>query len=70
MPPELRPLIEGLALRRPAPTTATVHRQVTEVVREQGWPTPSYAAVYDVVEAIDPAIAMLAHEGSKRYNLT
>jgi putative transposase len=48
MPPELRLLTEGLALRRPAPTTATVHRQVAEVAREQGWPVPSYAAVHDI----------------------
>ena len=27
MPPELQLLIEGLALRRPPPTIATVHRQ-------------------------------------------
>lgn len=67
MPPELKLLIEGLALHRPAPTTATVHRQVAGVAREQGWAVPSYAAVYDVVEAIDPAMAVLAHEGSKRY---
>jgi putative transposase len=67
MPPDLKLLIEGLALRRPPPTTATVHRQAADLAREQGWPVPSYAAVYDVVEAIDPAMAVLAHEGSKRY---
>jgi putative transposase len=67
MPPDLKLLIEGLALRRPPPTTATVHRQVTDVAREQGWPVPSYAAVYDVVRSIDPAMTVLAHEGSKRY---
>jgi hypothetical protein len=27
MPPELQPLIEGLALRGPTPTIATVHRR-------------------------------------------
>jgi putative transposase len=37
MPPELRLLIEGLALRRPPPTIATVHRRAAEVAREQGW---------------------------------
>ena len=67
MPPELQLLIEGLALRRPPPTIATVHRQAAEVAREQGWPVPGYAAVYDVVRSIDPAMATLAHEGSKRY---
>src|SRR6266542_4368677 len=67
MPPELQLLIEGLALRRPPPTIATVHRQAAEVARAQGWPAPGYAAVYDVVQSIDPAMATLAHEGSKRY---
>jgi putative transposase len=67
MPPELQLLIEGLALRRPPPTIATVHRQAAQVARAQGWPVPGYAAVYDVVTSIDPAMATLAHEGSKRY---
>jgi putative transposase len=67
MPPELQLLIEGLALRRPPPTIATVHRQAAEAARAQGWPAPGYAAVYDVVQSIDPAMATLAHEGSKRY---
>ena len=67
MPPELQLLIEGLALRRPPPAIATVHRQAAELARAQGWPVPGYAAVYDVVTSIDPAMAMLAHEGSKRY---
>jgi len=67
MPHDLQLLIEGLALRRPPPTIATVHRQAAEVARAQGWPVPGYAAVYDVVTSIDPAMATLAHEGSKRY---
>ena len=67
MPPELQLLIEGLALRRPSPAIATVHRQAAEVARAQGWAAPGYAAVYDVVRNIDPAMATLAHEGSKRY---
>lgn len=67
MPPDLQVLIEGLALRRPPPTIATVHRQAAGVAREQGWPVPGYAAVYDLVQSIDPAMATLAHEGSKRY---
>jgi putative transposase len=67
MPPELQLLIEGLALRRPPPTIATVHRQAAEVAREQGWAAPGYAAVYDIVQSIDPAMATLAHLGSRRY---
>ena len=63
MPPELQLLIEGLALRRPPPTIATVHRQAAEVARAQGWPAPGYAAVYDVVRNIDPALATLGARG-------
>jgi putative transposase len=39
-------LIEGLALRRLAPTAAQVHRQVAVVAAEQGWPAPAYGNVY------------------------
>jgi len=67
MPPELQLLIEGLALRRPPPTIATIHRRAVEVARVREWPVPGYAAVDDVVQGIDPAMATLAHEGSKRY---
>jgi putative transposase len=67
VPEQLRLLIEGLALRRPAPSTANVARQVAQVAAEQGWPTPSYDVVYDIVCGIDPAMRTLALEGDKRY---
>ena len=66
-PEPLRLLVEGLALRTPAPSAAHVHRQVTAVAEREGWPVPSYSAVYAIIRGIDPATAMLAHEGSKRY---
>jgi putative transposase len=66
-PADLVALIEGLALRRPAPTAAQVHRQVAAVAVEQGWPVPAYGTVYAVIRDIDPAMRMLAHEGTKRY---
>ena len=66
-PEPLRLLVEGLALRTPAPSAAHVHRQVTAVAEREGWPVPSYSFVYAVIRGIDPATAMLAHEGSKRY---
>jgi len=65
--PELQQLIEGLALRKPPPTVASVHRQACTVAEEQGWPTPSYATVYSIIKALDPALVTLAHEGPKRY---
>src|SRR5689334_21772704 len=33
--PDVHKLIEGLALRRPPPTAAQVHRQVTRIAQEQ-----------------------------------
>ncbi len=48
-PQELQLLIEGLALKRPPPSIATIHRDVTAVAQQHGWPEPSYATVHDVV---------------------
>jgi putative transposase len=67
LPPDQVALIEGLALRRPRPSVATIHRQVAAVARERGWPVPSYARVYDIVRALDPALLTLAHGGTKAY---
>ncbi|MEO3861553.1 Mu transposase C-terminal domain-containing protein [Acrocarpospora sp. B8E8] len=66
-PADLRLLIEGLALREPRASIATVARQAAAVARDQGWPIPSYATVYDIVRRIDPAMATLALDGEKRY---
>jgi putative transposase len=66
-PAELIRLIEGLALQRPCPTAATIHRRVMAVAREYGWPAPSYATIAAVLRELDPALACLAHEGAKRY---
>ena len=67
LPEEMRLLIEGLALRRPGPSAAHVHRVVAGVAGEQGWPVPSYATVYAVIRGIDPAMRTLALDGEKRY---
>jgi len=53
MPPDLLALIEGLALRRPPPTIAAVHRQAAEVAGRR-WPAPSYATVYAIVRDLYP----------------
>ena len=66
VPPDLLALIEGLALRRPAPTIAAVHRQAAEVAGRQGWPAPSYGTVYAAVRDLDPALATLAYQ-PERY---
>ncbi|MCA1679483.1 MAG: Mu transposase C-terminal domain-containing protein [Actinobacteria bacterium] len=66
-PAVLVELIEGLALRRPAPPIAFIHRRVVEVAREHEWPAPSYATVHAVVRALDPGLVVLAHDGPVRY---
>ncbi len=68
-PEDLVRLIEGLALRKPAPTAAAVYRQVVGVAEREGWPTPSYSTVYAVIRHLDPALVTLAHDGTKAYRL-
>lgn len=70
LPPELKALIEGLALRKPPPTAALVHRQVRHVAQRNGWPVPNYKQVYRVIKHLDPALLTLAHDGSKTYRTT
>jgi len=70
LPAELVRVIEGLALRRPAPSTATMHRQVREIALQQGWRPPSYSSVYAVVRGLDPGLVSLAHEGPAVYRET
>jgi putative transposase len=67
LPEELVTLIEGLALRRPKPSTAWVHRQAVQVARRESWPEPSYSTVQAIVAALDPALVTLAHEGQRAY---
>ena len=65
--PELVGLIEGLALRRPPPTAAFVHRQAVAVAARQGWPVPSYRTVASLIAQLDPALVTLAHAGTRAY---
>ena len=67
MEPDLKQLIEGLALQKIRPTAAAIYRQVEAVAQQQGWTAPSYSSVYDIVQSLDPALVKLAHEGSKAY---
>ena len=67
LPEELVQFVEGLALRRPAPSAASVQRQVAAVAVRESWPVPSYSSVYAIITAIDPALRALAHDGAKRY---
>jgi len=68
--PELVQLIEGLALRNPPPTAASIHRQIRPIAEQHGWPLPSYRTVHDIIAHIDPGLRTLAHEGAKVYQET
>lgn len=64
---ELVWLVEGLALRRPPPSLADIHRQVVTAARDMNRPAPSYSTVRSIVAALDPGLATLAHRGPVAY---
>lgn len=66
--PTLQQLIEGLALRKPRLSSATIHRQVAEAAKKLGQEPPSYRVVHAVIGNLEPALLTLAHEGSKAYS--
>ena len=55
--------IERLALTRPRPSLAGLHRLAASEAGKSGLPAPSYAAVREIVQALDPALVTLALEG-------
>ncbi|RFA17831.1 Mu transposase C-terminal domain-containing protein [Subtercola boreus] len=66
-PAELVAFIERLALTRPRPSIATLHRLVLAEAQRQDVPAPSYSTVRDIVQALDPALVTLALEGPASY---
>jgi putative transposase len=67
LPTEAIQLIEGLALQTPPRSAASIHRQVSAIAKEQGWPAPSYNRVYTIIKKLDPALLTLAHRGAAAY---
>jgi len=66
--PALQQLIEGMALQKPRMPVATIHREVTEAAKKLGEEPPSYKVVHAVIAKLEPALVVLAHEGSKAYS--
>ena len=64
---ELVRLIEGLALSKPRPSVAAVHRRIAAIARERKLPIPAYSSVHAIASALDPALVTLAHEGHAAY---
>ena len=67
LPAELVETIEGLALRRPEPSKAFIHRRVADIARDRGLPAPSYSTVRAIIAGIDPGLRTLAHHGDAAY---
>lgn len=67
LPKALREAIEGLALRTPRLSVATIHRQAATLARRLEVPTPSYSTVYELVRRPGPALKEMAHHGTKHY---
>lgn len=67
LPSQLASLVEGLALQKPRRSVAGIHRVACETARQQKWPEPSYATIHAVVAALDPALVLLAQEGSQAH---
>ncbi|MFZ0931350.1 MAG: transposase family protein [Syntrophobacteraceae bacterium] len=68
MQKDLRHLIEGLALKKPPHSVASIYRQVEQIARQKGWECPTYRTFLNLVRKLDPGLLTLAHEGSKAYS--
>ena len=67
LPEDLVRAVEGMALVRPPPSAATIHRRLIDLAAERGWPMPAPRTVRAIVAEIDPAMRTLAHEGPAAY---
>ena len=61
IPSQVVEVVEGLALRRPPPRIAEVHRAVEVFAAAQGWPTPSYQSVRRIIQGLDRGLLAMAH---------
>ena len=67
IPAQVVQVVEGLALRRPPPRIAEVHRAVTTIATAQGWPTPSYQSVRRIIQGLDRGLLAMAHHDPDVY---
>lgn len=66
-PAELVTFLEHLALTRPRPSIATLHRRTVAEADRLGLAAPSYATARAIIHALDPALVTLALEGPASY---
>ena len=67
LPAELVDLIEGMALRKPRPSVAAIHRKMTALATKRKWTPPSYSSVYGIVRHLSPALVTLAQDGPAAF---
>jgi len=67
LPTQLVELIEGMALRKPRPSAATIYRNITALAAKCNWPPPSYSSVYGIVRHLSPAMVTLAQGGAAAF---
>jgi putative transposase len=67
IPSQVVEVIEGLALRRPPPRIAEVHRAVEVIATAQGWPAPSYQSVRRIIQGLDRGLLAMAHHDPDVY---
>ncbi len=67
LPEELVRTVEGMALARPPPSAAAIHRRLADLAAERDWPVPSARTIRAIVAALDPGMCTLAHEGPAAY---
>ena len=49
-------LVEGMALKRPLPSAAVIHRRVRAVAEAQDWRVRSHGTVHAIIVALDPGM--------------
>lgn len=65
--PQIVAFIERLALTRPRPALATLHRLTVADAHQRKLSEPSYSTVWAIVQALDPALVTLALDGPASY---
>jgi putative transposase len=63
--PNLREVVEALALQKPPLPIAALHRQIARIAKERGEPVPNYFAVYRIVRELPADLVSLAMKDRK-----
>ena len=64
---ELVAAVQALAVRRPAPTVAYIHRRVSDIARDRGLSAPGYTTIRAIIHEMDPGLQTLADGGDAAY---